>query len=351
MRLQGCQLPLLLLVLISPWPLTPSLGKFRSGFRSLFASAAFVNFTIDDTSSLIVYSPASNWRPSTTACSTCLGPDPKLAYATTWHDGTHIIPTVDSDDLPPGQSDLDDTNPTTHSTSSTRAPVPTHSGGANKQKGKGKGGGDDDDDEDSDHSGGKGDGDDKKSGNDNDKRDTAAVRSARHLSARDDSDGDDNPFFTEKGDSDDPGFVDQPVSLSFNFTGSAVYVYALVPLFTAASNTTPTFVNLTYTLDSQPSGNYLHTGSPSVQSSPTAYLSSFPVFQRTGLPDTPHTLTVNVGPDSVFLLDYIVYTQDSELGEVPNDPPSSGLTGSTSGSQPTTSVGPASPTAAMSQYV
>ena len=64
------------------------------------ALAALVNVTIDDTSSLIAYSPPDSWRSSSEACKTCLEPDKRLAYAWTWHDGTHIIPTVDADDLP-----------------------------------------------------------------------------------------------------------------------------------------------------------------------------------------------------------------------------------------------------------
>lgn len=35
-------------------------------------------------------------------------------------------------------------------------------------------------------------------------------------------DGDDNPFFTPNFDSDDPGFVDQPVFAEVNFTGASL---------------------------------------------------------------------------------------------------------------------------------
>ena len=71
-------------------------GNEQYGFRSAFASAALVNFTIDDTSSLITYSPSNQWRASTTPCSTCLEPDAQLAYAGTWHDGTSTAPSDNS---------------------------------------------------------------------------------------------------------------------------------------------------------------------------------------------------------------------------------------------------------------
>lgn len=60
----------------------------QHGSGPLLASAALVNFTIDDTSSLITYLPPDKWRSSTEACSTCLQPNALLAYAGTWHDGT-----------------------------------------------------------------------------------------------------------------------------------------------------------------------------------------------------------------------------------------------------------------------
>lgn len=133
-----------------------------------------------------------------------------------------------------------------------------------------------------------------------------------------------------------------------------MYVFALVPLFAAPANTTPTFVNLTYTLDSQPIGQFLHSGSPSVQPDSTSYLSSVPAFQKTGLAEGPHTLNVTVGPDSVFLLDYVVFSKSTQFGisgGSSNEPTSTNAAGSASGSQPTTSVGAASATGALNTCV
>ncbi|TFK80295.1 hypothetical protein K466DRAFT_578966 [Polyporus arcularius HHB13444] len=213
-----------------------------------------VNVTVDDTSALLVYSPASSWHASTVPCPDCLGPSSSIAFNGTWHDGTHIIPTVDADD-----------------DSST-----VRSGG----RGKGKGGDDDDSESDSD---------------DDDRR-TSSIPSPTA-----------NPFFIPNLDSDDPGFHDQPVSVQLNFTGSAVYVYALIPLGAAPANSTPTFMNLTFMLDSQRAGTYQHTGTASA----SGFLPSQMVFGQAGLAAAPHSLTIQIGPDSVLLLDYIVYTQGS----------------------------------------
>lgn len=99
-------------------------------------------------------------------------------------------------------------------------------------------------------------------------------------------------------------------------------MYALVPQFAGATDSTPTLVDVTYTLDSEPAGSFTHADLPS--SNAASYLSSVQVFKQTGLPEGPHTLTVNVGPGSVFLLDYITYTQQSLFGTVIDNPPSGG---------------------------
>lgn len=304
-------------------------------------------------------------------CQTCLAPNRTLAYAGTWHDGTHIIPTVDSDD--------GDAHSATASSSAAHA---TQTGQQDDDDDK-----DDDSDEDTDSA---------KKGN----RRRQLVTSG---GKRQDSEGD--PFFVPKLDSDDAGFVDTPVLAQFNFTGescfspseppgpfillrytpnfteeggfslsiqskamimwtnrlflvdlsgSAIYVFALVPLLAAASNNTPTFVNLTATLDSQVAGTFLHTGSPldSSMSNITSYEKSQPIFMKTGLSEGPHTLMLNVGPDSVLLLDYIVYSQE-DVTEADTD--NTGGTASTTSSVQL-STRPAStntpmPSAALSQCV
>jgi hypothetical protein len=107
-------------------------------------------------------------------------------------------------------------------------------------------------------------------------------------------------------DSDDPGFQDPDVTLSFNFTGSAIYVYGIQPLgvATAATNNTPTNMNLTFTLDSEPMGDFKTTGSPTS----AGYNSNQSVFSRSDLEEAPHELVIHVGQNSTFIFDYLVYS-------------------------------------------
>ncbi|KAI8992822.1 hypothetical protein BD414DRAFT_482320 [Trametes punicea] len=281
--------------------LWPTLSILPLLFLSVISHAGAMNVTVDDTSSLIVYSPASAWHASSIPCATCLAPNPEDAFQGTWHDGTHIIPTADADD--------------------------------EKQPSQTSGAGDTDDD---DGSGEDDDDDGRKQG----RRDASDALRKRDQS----SDPADNPFFTPNFDSDDAGFVDETVLAEFNFTGSAIYVYALVPLAAAHANTTPTSMNLTFVLDSHPTGTYQHNGTAST----SAFLPSQLVFSKGGLPEEPHSVAILVEPDSVLLLDYIVYTQASlgGVGTGPNETISSALsapgaqgTGSGTGS-PAPSGGP-----------
>lgn len=192
-------------LLISP-PILPFLLPFR------LALADSVNVTVDDTSSLIVYSPASSWHASSVPCSTCLAPSSSIALQGTWHDGTHIIPTVDADDLP--------------NNAVSPSPTPSPSAGGDGDKGKKKGG-DDDDKKDGDDS----DSDDDESDGGNGKRDLGGRhrwrrrrRRPRFLPRQDSSsDASSNPFFTPNLDSDDAGFVDTPVSAQLSFTGTSFH--------------------------------------------------------------------------------------------------------------------------------
>ena len=155
-----------------------------------------VNHTIDDNSTQIAYSPQSSWHSSDVPCDQCLHPSEDLAYQHTWHDGIHIIPTVDADDVPKddnagSQPDGDGDNGGSQNGSS-----------SNSGKGKTKGGG--------------------QSAASNFRRNWSREEKQAIASPirRQDSDADDNPFFTPNFDSDDAGFVDHPVFAQFNFTGA-----------------------------------------------------------------------------------------------------------------------------------
>lgn len=117
----------------------------------------------------------------------------------------------------------------------------------------------------------------------------------------------------------------------FSTIGTAIYVFAIVPLFPAPPNTTPTFTNLTFTLTSSSStsptrsGSFIHQPDASTPGTPTVnsstddkYLSNVLVFSASSLNDEEYILTMNVGVDSVLLLDYIIYTagdNDEPLGD------------------------------------
>ena len=126
-----------------------------------------------------------------------------------------------------------------------------------------------------------------------------------------------------------------------------------MPAFVGVANSTPTLVNLTCTLDSQPAGRFIHSG-PSTASvtNSSAYDTAVPVFVKTGLHDGPHTLTLNVGPDSVFLLDYIVYSQQLNVDAVQQDAGKANVT-TASALLPTNPASKpvSSPSAALSQCV
>ena len=69
-------------------------------------------------------------------------------------------------------------------------------------------------------------------------------------------------------------------------------------------------MNVTFFMDSQSVGTYQHSGT----ASGSGFSPSQPIFGQTGLAEAPHNLTIQIGPDSVLLLDSIVYTKE-ELGD------------------------------------
>jgi len=106
------------------------------------------------------------------------------------------------------------------------------------------------------------------------------------------------------------GFVDTLVTLSFNFTGTAIYMYCIKPLGEnpVDSNATPTNMNLSFTIDNQLlSHTFFSTGTPGT----TGFSPNTNVMSLSGLSDQPHQLVVYVGDDSVLLFDHLVYTDGS----------------------------------------
>jgi len=63
-------------------------------------------------------------------------------------------------------------------------------------------------------------------------------------------------------------------------------------------------MNLSFTLDNQPSGNFHSTGRPGA----TGFNLRVPVFIKRDLEESSHHFIARVGRNSTFLLDYIIYT-------------------------------------------
>ncbi|KAH8114827.1 hypothetical protein DFH11DRAFT_128047 [Phellopilus nigrolimitatus] len=283
-------------------------------------SNAQTNVTLDDTDMYIIYSPATSWHASTVPCTSCLAPDTGTAHDGTWHDGTHVIPTADEDDEPTvGDTDGDGTTTSSApqaTTSVTSTLISTFTSASSVQPAQTSEVDDDSGNNDSDSGKGKGkdgDGSGKKRLKRRSRSRSRKRSTDRHLRLERDS-GETNPFETQGNDSDDPGFQDVPVTATLTFEGIAISLFAIIPLFPAPPNTTPTFTNLSFVLDGTPHGQFLHQPDPAQSGTPTVnssnsekYLSNFTVFSVSGLENMTHTLVVNVGVDSVFLFDYAVY--------------------------------------------
>ncbi|KAF8884470.1 hypothetical protein BD779DRAFT_777129 [Infundibulicybe gibba] len=200
------------------------------------------NVTVDDSDSSIVYQPTASWHPSTTPCSTCLNPDAGSAFHNTYHNGVHVAVPVDTDDIvKPPDDDTDDNDDDD-----------------NKSKGK-------------------------------------KTTTRRALS---------RVFVNPRLDGDDAGFKDTPVTVKFNFTGSAVYLFCIQPLGASPTTNLPTAMNLSFTLDNHTFGNFMHDGSQSA----VGYLPNTNVFTQEGLSETPHILIAHLAAGSVFIFDYMIYT-------------------------------------------
>ncbi|KAL5520444.1 hypothetical protein ACEPAG_9668 [Sanghuangporus baumii] len=290
---------------------------------------AQMNVTLDDTDLYIIYAPAQSWHASTVECDACLSPPSTSAHGGTWHDGTHIIPTVDEDDEGT-VGDLDGDGATSTSATPVSSTVAAVTSSSSSQSAQTSAASDvntnnnDDDDDDDDDGGG-----DKHGGKGNDgrrkRRLKRSIRSAKwiFLTAKSNLD-DENPFEVQSVDSDDPGFQDIPVTATLNFSGQAVYVFAILPLFPAPSNTTPTFTNLSFTLDGAPHGSFTYRpdaivpGTPNINSSAAdKFQFDVNIFSVSDLEDSDHSLVINVGVDSVLLLDYVIYTAGASDPTIP----------------------------------
>ncbi|KAK7024042.1 hypothetical protein R3P38DRAFT_1087963 [Favolaschia claudopus] len=101
------------------------------------------------------------------------------------------------------------------------------------------------------------------------------------------------------------------VSLTLDFTGTAVWVFCIVPPITANAITN---YNLSYSLDSGAhQGRFAFT-----PTSKTDFLYNVTAVSLSSLPNTAHTLSVatdDAANGSIFLFDYAVYTTEEDTAE------------------------------------
>ncbi|KAJ7348879.1 hypothetical protein DFH08DRAFT_697253, partial [Mycena albidolilacea] len=100
-----------------------------------------------------------------------------------------------------------------------------------------------------------------------------------------------------------------PVSVSLQFTGTAVWVFCIVPPITTSEITR---YNLSFNLDDRAHrGTFLFTPTSSSE-----FLYNVPAVSLPTLPNAAHTLSITTDDSvngSIFLFDYAVYTLKSRL--------------------------------------
>ncbi len=96
-----------------------------------------------------------------------------------------------------------------------------------------------------------------------------------------------------------------PATITIHFTGSAVYVFNILP------NTLPvtvTFANISFSIDGEDAGVFTRSPLPG-----TTILYNQLVYHNTGLNYGPHTLIITPSNYSLLLFDYLLYTtQDND---------------------------------------
>ncbi|TBU24185.1 hypothetical protein BD311DRAFT_672362 [Dichomitus squalens] len=122
-------------------------------------------------------------------------------------------------------------------------------------------------------------------------------------------------------------FQGSPIQVQVTFTGTAVYVFNVVP------NTLPgtdTLMNISFAIDGETVGDFFHQPNSS-----SVILYDQLVYSNATLPNTSHTLVMSASGDeeSLIFFDYLLYTADidstgSSLLPFPTPTPPPGLTSS-----------------------
>ncbi|KAJ7245452.1 hypothetical protein C8J57DRAFT_1082236 [Mycena rebaudengoi] len=93
-----------------------------------------------------------------------------------------------------------------------------------------------------------------------------------------------------------------PSSVTIQFTGTAVYLFSIIPNLTPSDPLVD--YNLTFTLDDMLSGTFMHLAQNTLND--ISY--HVPIFASTGLASQPHTLIARTASPSIFIFDYAIYT-------------------------------------------
>ncbi|KAJ7662906.1 hypothetical protein B0H17DRAFT_952938 [Mycena rosella] len=93
---------------------------------------------------------------------------------------------------------------------------------------------------------------------------------------------------------------DSPSSVTIQFTGTAIYLFCIIPNTVPNSATT---VSLAFTIDDTSHGGYNH--APDASSD---ILYAVPVLSAEALSNEPHTLVARTAEPSLFIFDYAMYT-------------------------------------------
>ena len=117
-------------------------------------------------------------------------------------------------------------------------------------------------------------------------------------------------------------------TITVHFTGSAVYVFNILP--NALPNQTDTYAHISFSIDGEDPATFVHTS----DRSPTILYNHL-VYYNAELPHGPHTLVMAAAgsTSSLILFDYLLYTTYSNdttstttLNNVPQSPPFSSTT-------------------------
>jgi hypothetical protein len=104
-------------------------------------------------------------------------------------------------------------------------------------------------------------------------------------------------------------FIDMPCPPNHFPQGSAIYLFCIDPDGIPNAELNSTITNLTFTLNNVPLGSFVHTNHDRAQSTSKTSPVQLPIFTRTDLPETSHTLRAVVEPGSIFYFNYLSYTR------------------------------------------